>query len=204
MINSNARISVIVFDLGRVIVDLDFDAFPRLLGFERSYASPSVRLSVERLAIQYETGKITTGQFFDSLDEILHHKFRREELLDAWNAIIGKENSAIATIIHEVQLHYKTAILSNTSPTHFQKALDTSPILRKISKRYLSYEIGAMKPDLAVYRYVIEDLNVDPSTILFIDDISENILAAQHCGLAGALFTDPLRLRRELESRSIL
>jgi HAD superfamily hydrolase (TIGR01509 family) len=197
-------LSVIVFDLGRVLVDLDFDAFPRLLGFERSHASPSAKSSIERLAIQYETGKITTELFFNSLDDILHHKFRREELLNAWNAIIGEENSAIAPIVDAVQLHYRTAILSNTSPTHFQKALDTLPTLRKFSKRYLSYEIGAMKPDLAVYRHVIENLNVDPSTILFIDDISENIIAAQQCGMVGVLFTDPLRLRGELESRSIL
>lgn len=197
-------ISVIVFDLGKVLVDLDFDAFPRLLGFERSHASPSVKSSIERLAIQYETGKITTDQFFNSLDEILHHKFRREELLHAWNAIIGEENSAIVPIVEAVQLRCRTAILSNTSPMHFQKALDASPILRKFSKRYLSYEIGAMKPDLAVYRYIVEDLNVDPSTILFIDDISENIIAAQQCGIAGVLFTGPFRLRRELESRSIM
>src|SRR5450759_3315552 len=197
-------LSVIVFDLGRVLIDLDFDAFPRLLGFGRSHASPFVKSSIERLAIQYETGKITTEQFFNSLGEILHDKFRREELLNAWNAIIGEENSVIAPIVDAVQLRYKTAILSNTSPTHFHKALDTSPILRKFSKLYLSYEIGAMKPDLAVYRHVIENLNVDPSTILFIDDISENIIAAQQCGMVGVLFTDPLRLRGELESRSIL
>ena len=197
-------VSVIIFDLGRVLVDLDFDAFPRLLGFERNHASPSVKSSIERLAIQYETGKITTEQFFNSLDEILHHKFRREELMNAWNAIIGKENSAITSIVEAVQLRYRTAILSNTSPTHFQKALETSPMLQKFSKRYLSYEIGAMKPDLSAYRRVIENLKVVPSTILFIDDVSENIIAARRCGMVGILFTDPQRLRRELESRSIL
>lgn len=201
---SKKTLSVIVFDLGRVLVDLDFDAFPRLLGFDRSPTSPSVKLSIQQLAIQYETGKITTEQFFNSLNEILLHKFRREELLNAWNAIIGKEISAIAPIVDVVQLRYSTAILSNTSPTHFQKALDTSPTLRKFLKRYLSYEIGAMKPDLSVYRHVIENLGVDPSTILFIDDVSENIIAAQQCGMVGILFTDPLRLRRELESQSFL
>lgn len=197
-------LSVIVFDLGRVLVDLDFDAFPRLLGFDRSPTSPSVKSSIQQLAIQYETGKITTEQFFNSLDEVLLHKFRREELLNAWNAIIGEEISAIAPIVDAVQLRYSTAILSNTSPTHFQKALDTSPTLRKFSKRYLSYKIGAMKPDLSVYRHVIENLKVDPSTILFIDDVSENIIAAQQCGIVGILFTDPLHLRRELKSQSIL
>ncbi len=197
-------LSVIVFDLGRVLVDIDFNAFPSMLGIERSPANHTDESSIERIAVQYETGKITTEQFFDSLDKVLNHKFSREQLLNAWNAIIGEENSAIAPIVDAVQLRYKTAILSNTSPTHFQKALDTSPILRKFSKRYLSYEIGAIKPDLAVYRHVIENLNVDPSTILFIDDISENIIAAQQCGMVGVLFTDPLRLRRELESRIIL
>lgn len=196
--------SVIMFDLGRVLVDLDFDAFPRLLGFERSDANPVVKTTIERLAIRYETGNVTTEQFFNSLDKILQHKYRREDLLEAWNAIIGEENSAILPIVDSVQLRYKTAILSNTSPTHFQKALDTSPMLRKITKRYLSYEIGAMKPNLTVYKHVIQDLKADPSTILFIDDISENIIAAQQCGMGGILFTDPIRLKRDLESINIL
>ena len=199
-----SAISVVVFDLGRVLIDLDFDAFPRRLGLERSGTHPAVRSSIERLAILYETGKCSSGQFFESLDEILKHKFRQEELLEAWNAIIGNENSGMIPIVDAVCSRYTTAILSNTSPTHFQKALATSAMIRKISKRFLSYEIGAMKPDLTVYNHVVKDLNVAASEILFIDDILENIVAARRCGITGVLFTSPDELKRALESQGIL
>jgi putative hydrolase of the HAD superfamily len=195
---------VILFDLGNVLVHIDFDAFPRLLGIDRTRANHTDKAAIEMTAIQYERGRITTEQFFDSLDKIFQHKFTRQQLLAAWNAIIEEENSAIGPIVNALQARYRTAILSNTSPTHFQKAIDTSPIIRRFLKRYLSYEIGSMKPDSAAYQHVIHDLKAKPSSILFIDDISENVIAAHESGMDGILFRDVSQLGSELRSRKIL
>jgi len=197
-------VSVILFDLGRVLVHIDFEAFPRMLGIQRNRVNNADEAAIEKIAIQYETGRITTEQFFGLLDEALHHKFTRPQLLAAWNAIIEEENSVIGPIIDGVQARYRTAILSNTSPTHFQKAIDTSPIIRKFSKWYLSYEIGVMKPDAGVYKYVIDDLKTDPSAILFIDDIPLNIAAARKCGMQGIVFEGISQLKSELRLRGIL
>jgi putative hydrolase of the HAD superfamily len=155
-------------------------------------------------AIQYETGRISTEKFLDSLGEIFRHKFTRQQILAAWNAIIEEENSALGPIVNALQARYTTAILSNTSPTHFQKAINASPIVRRLPKRYLSYEIGAMKPDSAAYEHVIHDLKTKPSSILFIDDVSENVIAARESGMEGILFKDASQLGSELRSRKIL
>jgi putative hydrolase of the HAD superfamily len=195
---------VILFDLGNVLVHIDFDAFPRLLGIDRTRANHADEATIEMTAIQYETGRITTEQFLDLLEEIFHHTFTRQQLLAAWNAIIEEENSALGPIVNALQARYTTAILSNTSPTHFQKAINASPIVRRLPKRYLSYEIGAMKPDSAAYEHVIHDLKTKPSSILFIDDVSENVIAARESGMEGILFKDASQLGSELRSRKIL
>lgn len=198
------KITTVIFDMGRVLVDIDFESFPRELGIERGRTNYADERAIERMAKDYETGRISTEQFFDSVDGVFKGKYTRMQLVNAWNAIIREENSAIIPIVNAVQAKYQTAILSNTSPTHFQRSLDTTAIIKKFSKRYLSFQIGATKPDPAVYQYVIRDLAVEPSALLFIDDIEENIAAAKECGIEGIVFKGVSQLQTELQSRKIL
>jgi HAD superfamily hydrolase (TIGR01509 family) len=64
--------------------------------------------------------------------------------------------------------------------------------------RWLSYEIGCMKPDLEAYRLVEKDSNMSGSQILFIEDVEENLAiprekfgwqtyAAQYKGTKGTI-----------------
>ena len=181
-------ISTVVFDLGRVLVNIDFDAFPRSLGIEADHVPGAHKQNVERLVVEYETGRIGTNRFVDGLESALEHRFSRSDLLNAWNAIIGEENVEMTPLVKAIQERYVTAILSNTSPSHFAKALRTAPIIGRISRRYLSYEIGAMKPSPAVFEHMVRDLGCAPSSILFIDDIAENVSTAARFGIVSILF----------------
>ncbi len=82
---------------------------------------------------------------------------------------------------HSLKGRCKIAILSNL--THFdKKRIDKQYDLSKFDKVYLSFEIGMLKPDKKIYEYVVEDLNVTPENILFIDDDDNNIFMAKSCG----------------------
>jgi putative hydrolase of the HAD superfamily len=107
-------------------------------------------------------------------------------------------------IVDAVQARCRTAVLSNTNPIHFQKSSDGTTILKKFSKRYLSFQIGAVKPDPEIYRYVVRDLSVEPSTIVLIDDVAENVKAAGQCGMVGILFENVSKLEKDLRLRRIL
>ena len=197
-------ISVVLFDLGRVLVNIDFEAFPRALGLVRNATNRTDEVSIEKMVAAYETGQMETKEFFDGLDNIFRHQYSRTQLVDAWNAIIGEENLSIVPIVEAIQKSYDTALLSNTNPSHIQKAMATSPMIRQIKKRFLSFEMGAMKPEPAVYRYVIRHLSVEPSSILFVDDIAENIRSAEQCGMMGIIFRDTSQLKEDLILRGLL
>ena len=198
------RISIIAFDLGRVLVNIDFDAFPRSLGIKKSDPMYADEQRIKQLAFEYEIGKVGTEKFFDLIEGIFQHKYSRSRLLEAWNAIIEDEVSGIAPIVDKLQSKYQTALLSNTNPIHFQKALETAPILGKFSRKFLSYEMGAAKPDEAAYRYMIRGLGKESPTILFIDDIDENIIAARKCGIFGIRFRAVPQLKDDLHNMGIL
>jgi HAD superfamily hydrolase (TIGR01509 family) len=55
-----------------------------------------------------------------------------------------------------------------------------------------------MKPDERIYRIALARLDVRPNEAVFVDDFSENIVAARTLGMAGVHFAEPKRARREL------
>ncbi len=191
-------ITTVIFDLGRVLMDIDFRAFSRALRLNHRGTGIFSEKKLELLAFKYETGKMSTEEFFASLSTFFGKRFSHRELFEAWNAIVGGEKKDMAPIVARVQQQYRTAILSNTNEAHFKYAALTIPLIQKIPLHFLSYKIGAVKPDPHVYFHVINALNSDPSSLLFIDDIPENISAAQAVGMEGLIFQTPAQLRSEL------
>ncbi len=196
-------ISTVIFDIGGVLINIDPGAFPRMLGVDPNRIHYSDKNAIEEAAKEYETGRIDTEEFFRKIDQIFEGKYTPDKLANAWNAIVRKENLNIIPIVDAVQSKYQTAILSNTNPLHYQRSIETAAILKKFNRSYLSYQIGASKPDPAIYQFVINDLSVHPSSILLIDDIGENVAAALKSGMAGIVFKDSSLLYRELSLRKV-
>lgn len=82
---------------------------------------------------------------------------------------------------HSLKDKCKIGILSNLM-CFDQKRIDAQYNLNKFDYVYLSFEIGMKKPNREIYEYVLNDLKAKPEKILFIDDVSENILMAKQCG----------------------
>jgi putative hydrolase of the HAD superfamily len=53
---------------------------------------------------------------------------------------------------------------------------------------FLSYQIGARKPDAKIYQHLLEILNVDGSQCLFLDDRADNVEAACAAGIQAHQF----------------
>lgn len=82
---------------------------------------------------------------------------------------------------HSLKGRCKIAILSNLMPLD-RKRINDQYNLGMFDFVYLSYDMGIRKPDGRVYEYVINDLKVTGKDILFIDDVSDNILMARKYG----------------------
>ncbi|KAI0064799.1 HAD-like protein [Artomyces pyxidatus] len=63
---------------------------------------------------------------------------------------------------------------------------------------FTSAEAGMRKPSLQFYRYVLETIAVDPSTVVFVDDRLENVTSARSLGINGIVFNDPAKVRQAL------
>lgn len=74
--------------------------------------------------------------------------------------------------------------LSNALPN----LADTGQTLAAEDKIFVSYELGLLKPDKAIYQSVLAKLNAKPEEVIFIDDKRENVEAAKSLGINGIVF----------------
>jgi epoxide hydrolase-like predicted phosphatase len=51
-----------------------------------------------------------------------------------------------------------------------------------------SYEVGVEKPDRRIYEITCQRLGVDPSEVVFLDDLEANVTAARQLGMRAVLF----------------
>ena len=67
-------------------------------------------------------------------------------------------------------------------------------------KAYFSFMNSVSKPDPTAYRQVINDFNVKPKDILFIDDSQMNLDSAQNLGINTVLFKSSSMLIGQLKA----
>lgn len=83
---------------------------------------------------------------------------------------------------------YRLMLLSNTNPLMFPRICDTYfkqeglTVDDYFDDIFLSYELGAIKPDPKIFRKVLEISGVNPEETLFIDDSQANLEASQIFG----------------------
>jgi HAD superfamily hydrolase (TIGR01509 family) len=73
--------------------------------------------------------------------------------------------------------------LSNTNEIHWNEQIDAPVLHALFETRFLSHEIGLVKPDREIFDHVVEGLDCEPGEILFLDDNQLNVDGARAAGL---------------------
>lgn len=91
------------------------------------------------------------------------------------------------------------AILSN-APATMGDHVRSRPWASAFGHIVMSGEIGLMKPDEEIFRYLLRQLQTPPERVVFTDDLAANISGATSTGIAGIQYTGVSALRRHLAS----
>ena len=97
-----------------------------------------------------------------------------------------------------------TAVLSNTNELHWNTQPDHDVLQRSFDREYLSFRIGVVKPDAAIYEHAVDDLGVDAAQVLFLDDNQVNVDGARAAGLRSELARGPEQARAALVDHGVL
>ncbi|MFZ4619833.1 MAG: HAD family hydrolase [Bacteroidota bacterium] len=188
---------VVLFDLGRVLMHIDFEAFPNGLGLITQEQRAPYDAPLKPFIRLYEEGKMTTEEFIDGLFAIFDCRFPREQILESFNDIIVADNQEIIPFVEAVKEQYRIAVLSNTCACHWEKVESISSIVKYFPGIFTSFDLGVMKPDRKIYEHVCSTMNVLPQEVLFIDDLAENISGAVNIGMKGIIFRDVQQLQTD-------
>ncbi|MDO8489131.1 MAG: hypothetical protein Q7S42_03360, partial [Candidatus Omnitrophota bacterium] len=118
------QIKVILFDLGRVLVDFDHKrAAERISYFCAKSPEEIYRLFFESEAtIAFEAGKISPENFYLRVKEMLDLKLSYESFVPIWNDIfyLSPKNRSTFKLVNSLRARYKTALLSNINTLHYE------------------------------------------------------------------------------------
>ena len=185
------KIRNIVFDLGGVLVDLDFKAAINGLQ-EAGFANVKEQLlAFDRGGIfqKFEVGEITADEFRTAIRENSTVTLTDEEVDALWNLMLLEIPREKLELILELRGKYMVYLLSNTNSIHWDYVCKNAFNYRGFrvedyfEETFLSYEMHLAKPDKAIFEKVLHDANLLAEETLFIDDSEANCKAAQEVGI---------------------
>jgi putative hydrolase of the HAD superfamily len=186
------NIKNIIFDLGKVLLNLDFNAsivaFQKLglnkdvLDNQQAYSDP--------VFYELEVGKVSPIEFCNRVRKVLNNQDATDlQIEDAWYSMILDIPGSRVKVIQKLAKTYNVYLFSNTNKIHIDrlhrafKAEHGIDFPSLFVKDYYSHEIHERKPDLSSYQKLIGLSGIKPEESIFIDDLEKNIIGAQLGGL---------------------
>jgi len=116
----------IIFDLGGVIIDIDYnrtaEAFRRLGAF--NFDTVYTQSKQDHLFDDYEVGRIDSNSFRQTLQKKLDIQVNDEEFDSAWNAMLLDLPKKRLDFIKSLRGKYKVFLFSNTNDIHLKEVFN--------------------------------------------------------------------------------
>jgi len=184
------KIKYIIFDLGAVLLNIDYqktiDEFKKL-GVKNASEFYSKKKQINIFDL-LECGKISEQRFVDEFKEITS-RASDAEIISAWNALLLDLPQNRINLLKRIRKKYDIFLLSNTNSIHineFRKQIGETKYLKfynLFKKVYYSYEIGFRKPNKEAFQIILNENNMNPKEVLFIDDSPQHIAGARVLGI---------------------
>ena len=181
----------VIFDLGRVLVDVDLD---------KTFADMAqlTGLAIEDLWQQWQAvdeafglGKLSGQGLYDLLCEQTDMTASFAEFTAVFNNTQQRNETGLQ-FAAQLTKHpnVKVGIISNTNDIHAGWLRTNLHEFAQFDDVILSNEVGLLKPDEAIYQLSLANLNVVASQAIFVDDVEENITGVEAVGIKGIWHQD--------------
>ena len=183
---------IVIFDLGEVLATPSalYESFAERIAHE----SQAVEASYWQHRGDYDRGGSSTA-FWTAVLEGIGVPATRQSLEDltqidtiAWTTI---RPDAFDLLRRLSDVGHRVGVLSNAT-IEMAGAARLSDWGRFVTDWFFSSELGIAKPDVRIYRYVTERIDLPASSIMFIDDRQVNVDAALAAGWNAHLWTSPV------------
>lgn len=199
------RYETIVFDLGNTLIRFDHNISARKIAnlfsldskkiYDAFFDSPMTRV--------FEKGLISPREFHKKAEELLGVRLPYKDFTAIWNDIFWEDVEA-CELARQLKKDYKLFLLSNVNRLHFEHICNKFDIVKIFDEVILSFMVGAIKPDRAIFEDVVKRAGGDRTKILYIDDREDLIKEASLLGIDSIRFEDASKLKSVLTEKEVL
>lgn len=192
-------VETVVFDVGRVLIDFSYVDLFVLLRQRGAQFVDEEDLAARVDLIAYEHGHFSDAEFYRRVNALLADPMPLDQLRGAWNDLFTP-CTAMLDYCRQLQQHCRVILLSNTSHAHWQHLQKQYHLNDLCYGLLASYEVGAMKPDAAIYRETEQRFGFTASGAIFVDDKLDNVEGAIACGWQGLHHLDEAATMSRLDA----
>ena len=200
------NISCVLFDLGGVIVNWHNSWLIQDVSDEFQLQKEKLSKAFYKNLPKIATGKINEKELWHIIGKELESKKLmnlNESLLDKIFQKYCSLNNSIINFSKELsEKGISVGILSNTEPASYSAIQKLS--LDHFEYKFLSYNIGHLKPNPEIYRHVIDNVQFPKQELFFIDDVKSNVESARSEGIDSVQYTSYNELLKECQIRNII
>ncbi len=185
-------IDAVVFDIGRVLLDWQPEAFyDRQIGVERRKAL-FAEVDLHQMNKAIDLGGHSRDVAYGHAEK--HPAWAAEIRLwhDNWSDIASPDIPGTAVILRALKSKGVPIFsLTNFGVNTLDWAKTRYSVLTEFDREFISAELGLVKPDPAIYIHVENQSGVAPERLIFTDDTPVNVVAAAERGWKTHLFEGP-------------
>lgn len=180
----------LVFDMGNVLLDYN----PRVcldLYLEDEADKEIIMQELFRGSewIEADRGTVTNADLYRCIKERIPDRLHPalKQCVEGWQVCMKPLPGAKAFLLSAKAAGYGIYLLSNASQAVYDYFPEFLPF-DFFDGSVISSDVHLLKPDPAIYRYLLSQYRLKPEDCLFIDDRPENVDGAASCGMNGFRF----------------
>jgi putative hydrolase of the HAD superfamily len=196
------NIAGLLFDLGGVVIDIDFDRALHAwcewtdLGLEEIRD----RFCMDEAYKRHERGQMGTSEYFAHVRKVLELEASDSEIAVGWNAICIDEIAETVDYISSAREQLACFAFTNSNPTHQVFWTTEFPrVVESFHEIFVSSELGLRKPDREAFEAISQRTGISMGEMLFFDDTEENVVGAREAGMQAVHVETHSDVRAALE-----
>jgi 2-haloacid dehalogenase len=198
--------TTVVFDLGGVLIQWDpRNLYRKLLSDEAAVEDFLANVCTPAWNEKQDAGRT----FSEAEKELIAVHADKEHLIRAFGSrfdeMIPGANEDVVEILMDLKARNTPVFaLTNWSAETFVSQKVRFPFLNEFDGILVSGEERLIKPDVRIFKLLLNRYGLDPKRTVFIDDVEENTAAASVVGIHGIQFNGAATLRNALEALGFL
>jgi len=194
------------FDLGRVLLHFDIDRMACQMGLVAGVSADMVTATRfgGDLQHRYEAGQVTSDAFHEEFALATGARPDRAALEAAAGDIFEVNLPMLPVVAALHAARWPLGLLSNTCECHWRHCQIHYRFLSDLfGTAALSYEIGAVKPEPAIFEAAARLAGCPPEEIFFVDDMPRNVEGARAAGFDAIVYQSARHVADELRARGV-